>query len=209
MKNLFLLCLFIPLFSFSQQYSEVVEIPDKTAENLYATAREWFALSFKSANDVLQMDDAVAGKLIGKGSTHVSESYITAGLVKVPIQIDWNVKFAISIFVKDGRYKYDITDILINVPGEILQVGSGTMTVPETEVPFENHLRQKEYYKNASDPDWLYANPVQGQKFSKSAAKNSAMVFSAMYNLTVKTEIEISNIIAILKSKMQSNEDDW
>ena len=163
MKNLFLLCLFIPLFSFSQQYSEVVEIPDKTAENLYATAREWFALSFKSANDVLQMDDAVAGKLIGKGSTHVSESYITAGLVKVPIQIDWNVKFAISIFVKDGRYKYDITDILINVPGEILQVGSGTMTVPETEVPFENHLRQKEYYKNASDPDWLYANPVQGQ----------------------------------------------
>lgn len=59
--------LFLPFISNAQQYTEVVNANGKSSDQLYSTAREWFAESFKSANNVLQMDDPVAGKLIGKG----------------------------------------------------------------------------------------------------------------------------------------------
>jgi hypothetical protein len=56
---------------------------------LYSNALEFFALEFKSANNVIQMKDAETGKVIGKGI--VDDREIT-----------------ISITCKDGKYKYDI-----------------------------------------------------------------------------------------------------
>ena len=59
MKKLaLLLFLFFPFYANSQSYSKVIEVPGKTADHLYSSAREWFALTFKSANNVLQMDDS-------------------------------------------------------------------------------------------------------------------------------------------------------
>ena len=52
MKKLIAVLLFLPLCSFAQQYSEVIEISNKTSDQLYSTAKEWFALTFKSSNDV-------------------------------------------------------------------------------------------------------------------------------------------------------------
>lgn len=46
MKKLFLLFAFLPFFSFAQEYTEVVEMPGETADQLYSNAREWFAKSF-------------------------------------------------------------------------------------------------------------------------------------------------------------------
>lgn len=205
MKKILLLILLLPLFSFAQEYSEVVEVPGKTADKLYTIAREWFAETFNSANKVLQMDDSVAGKLIGKGSTHVSQSYVSGGMIKIPMTIDWYPNFTIKVSVKDGKYKCDITDITIKKPGGNI----GVVDVSETETPFSDHLSQKEYYKNASDPEWLFNNPLQGMKMSKSASKNTAPVFNAMYNLTLKTENELNTILASLQKKMKSTDDNW
>jgi len=200
MKKLFFLILFLPLFAFSQEYSEVVEVPGKNIDQLYATAREWFAETFNSANNVLQMDDPVAGKLIGKGSTHISESYIAGGIVKVPITMDWYPNFTIKVSIKDGKYKCDITDITIKTSNELL----GPM-----EQPFGTYLNNKDYYKNARDPEWLINNPPQGTKVNKSQAKGAAQALQANYNLICKTEIELNSILVKLQKKMKSTEDNW
>lgn len=209
MKKLLYILLIFPLFVCSQEYSEVVEVPGKNTVQLYATAREWFAETFKSANDVLQMNDPVAGKLIGKASTKVSESYVAGGMIKVPMTIDWYPNFTIKVSVKDGKYKCEITDITIKRLGDNINMNFGVVNVPPSEIPFDDFLKQKEFYKNASDPEWLINNPPQGTKPGKSAAKMSAQVFNATYNLTLKTETELHAIIASLQKKMKSTEDNW
>src|ERR1700754_3807169 len=95
MKKLLLLILFVsPFVTFAQEttelpqlpidsvtkqitYKAIVEVPGISANDIYSRAREWFATAFKSANSVLQMDDKISGKLIGKGVfTH---NYIIKG----------------------------------------------------------------------------------------------------------------------------------
>ncbi|MGI4864631.1 MAG: DUF4468 domain-containing protein [Janthinobacterium lividum] len=73
--------------------------------DLYSHARTWFAKTFASADAVLQLEDATAGKLIGKGFTdiHVSTGYYSPVRTKL-----W---FTMQVEVKDGRYRYEITDL--------------------------------------------------------------------------------------------------
>lgn len=202
MKNLLFLIAFLPIISFAQEYSEVVELPGKTSEQLYSTAREWFAEMFNSANNVLQMDDPIAGKLIGKGTTHVSESYVTGGIASIPVTLDWYPNFTIKIYIKDGRYKYELTDILIK---SSMSVSNSS----QMETPFKLYLDQKEYYKNASDADWLINNSPGGIKMSKSNARISAITFKAIYNLTIKTEDEMNGILLKLRQKMEKTDENW
>lgn len=91
MKKIILtLLMCVSIFSFSQTTSDVVNVDSMlTKENLYSNALAFFALEFKSANDVIQMKDAETGKLIGKGI--VDGRSITIG-----------------ISCKNGKYKYDI-----------------------------------------------------------------------------------------------------
>ncbi len=84
-------------------FTEVVYVDDSTTtkDELYSLAREWFAKTFKSSQSVLQMDDKELGKLIGKANFSINRTaYLT----------DSYVDFTISIYLKDGRYKYQITD---------------------------------------------------------------------------------------------------
>lgn len=91
MKKLILtLFLFVGVNSFSQTISDVVSVDTILSKtNLYSNALSFFALEFKSANDVIQMKDAETGKVIGKGI--IDGRSITIG-----------------ISCKNGKYKYDI-----------------------------------------------------------------------------------------------------
>lgn len=85
-------------------YTEVVQLEDTEASQilLYSRAREWYATTFRSSIFVIQMDDKELGKLIGKGNFKIATTaYLT----------DSHIDFTISVFVKDGRYKYTITDL--------------------------------------------------------------------------------------------------
>lgn len=114
-----LLCL-ISSFSFSQSYvipdfpidsltgkisyKEVVYL-DSTVQQqvLYLAAREWFAKKFVSSNDVLQMEDEKEGILIGKGSF-----LINGGIFG---DLPFPTRFTISMYFKNGKYKYELTDL--------------------------------------------------------------------------------------------------
>jgi hypothetical protein len=126
MKNLFpLLFVLIALPSYSQElqqdtetnkvyFEDVVTVEGAPAETLYSQARQWFAIAFKSANNVLQMDDPTSGILIGKGYTTINVmGSLGSGTVEM------GMYFQISVQVRDGRFKYNITDITYQNPGTV------------------------------------------------------------------------------------------
>lgn len=119
MKNLFLLLLILNFSANAQDFTEfelpinddgivtfsdVVKIPGATTESLYSSGREWFVTTFKSADDVLQMDDRTAGKLIGKA---YSEIPVGSGISATTTRLYYTVK----LYFKEGRYKYEFTDL--------------------------------------------------------------------------------------------------
>jgi hypothetical protein len=81
-------------------YTGVVDTPGATQVQLYSRAYEWVAKNYNSAQKVIQMQDKDAGKLIVKGRT---TAYFKGH------EFGW-ITHTLSIYVKDGKYKYDITD---------------------------------------------------------------------------------------------------
>ncbi|WPY97634.1 DUF4468 domain-containing protein [Christiangramia sp. OXR-203] len=150
MKNSILILLFLyPVQFFSQvidelptdengnlYYSEVIQVENADKNELYLRSKQFFAEIFKSANDVIQMDDKDSGIIIGKGFNDI---YITVIGIATPIQM-W---YSIKIQSKDDRYKYDIYDIYFkSYPG---QYGVTTTSA-------EKMFDKEKYYKNNGKP---------------------------------------------------------
>jgi hypothetical protein len=90
----------LPLKDGIVTYSEVVQVDSTTKSSLYKKAKRWFITTYKSAKDVVQLDDQESGEITGKGSFKIS--YYTR---------EPNISHTISVYVKDGRYKYLITQL--------------------------------------------------------------------------------------------------
>ncbi|CAB4126473.1 Domain of unknown function DUF4468 with TBP-like fold [uncultured Caudovirales phage] len=89
-----------------------------TKEELFIKANEWFATAFKNANAVLQLKDKEAGKLLGKGSLDCLYN------PKKPWSVPINVQFTVIVDVKDGRYRFEFTDVIAKNYGSGLNVYS-------------------------------------------------------------------------------------
>ena len=115
--------------------------------------------------------------------------------------MDWYPNYTLKIEVKDGRYKYELTDI------KIKSIDSFGNT---SEVPFADYIARIDEYKNGSNPEWLMANPTDGIKMNKSTARIFAQTNEATYKLIQNTNTSIDNLIADLKTKMaKANNSDW
>lgn len=182
MKELLLIFLLSPLFSIAQEYSEIVKVPNKTANQLYTSGREWFAESFKSANNVLQMEDPISGKLIGKGSLFIMLPYNSA-FVTVPIKL--SITFTIKISVRDSTYKYDIGSIFID--------NGGSHSIDE--------------YKNASTLEGArqVIEATGKRNPSTKLIKQTAEFNAAIYE---GSSVEFKKTIESLKVKMETS-DNW
>lgn len=112
-KTLLSACVLLSLNLFSQAkdslliYTEVVSVENTTKDQLFVKARQWFNDAWKSSKDVLQITDKETGELSGKGiiSSYYDYKPPMGAAVKPPV--DYHV--SISVFVKDGRYKYEFT----------------------------------------------------------------------------------------------------
>lgn len=89
-------------------FTQVVEVPGASKNELYARGKVWFANTFQSARNAIQADDKEAGVLIGKGWQ--PSYYTTANGGVVPFQLWYTVRFAF----KEGRYRYSLTDFLVS-----------------------------------------------------------------------------------------------
>jgi hypothetical protein len=88
-------------------HAEIVQAPGQTKEALFIKARQWFNESFKNSNAVLRIDDKETGELSGKGNADIS----IPPRNKAFMPDAYTIHFTLSIIVKEGRYKYEFTDI--------------------------------------------------------------------------------------------------
>jgi len=86
-------------------YSEVVYVDSlANKEELFSRAREWFAKAYKSSTNVIQMEDKESGKIVGKALMKVYHKTLGSNYPS------GYINYTISIYLKDGRYKYEVTD---------------------------------------------------------------------------------------------------
>ena len=97
-------------------YSEVVTLKDTVSKNeLFSRAKTCFVHLFKNSKEVIQNEDKEAGNIIGKGNIKVYARALGA-------DVDGGyINFTLTISVKNGKYKYTITDFAhegngINLP---------------------------------------------------------------------------------------------
>lgn len=152
MKYTFLFCLLITALSKAKSqniifpekdgkvyYSEVIQVDTSLKKNdLFNTVRKWFAEAYKSANDVIQLQDRETGEIVGKG--------IVKAVYKIPLNpsVDVSVYHTINISVKDGRFRYVITDLRARYYSSGTQIGTS--------------------YIKGNDVEWTVTNEVRGNK---------------------------------------------
>jgi hypothetical protein len=91
----------LPLDNGNVKYTGVVKVDGVNKKELYSRAKKWVVLSYKSANDVIQLDEKEDGIIIGKGNFGINY-YSRNPIIKHTIQIE----------IKDGRYKYTVSNFI-------------------------------------------------------------------------------------------------
>lgn len=122
MKKL-LLILFLPAITIAQKgktksfnilpevdgvvvYSGVITVDSSLSKiELFNRAKIWFVNEYKSAKDVIQMEDKDAGVIMGKGIAEVS--YVMNFMASNYA----NIYHTVKVYVKDGKFKYEITGL--------------------------------------------------------------------------------------------------
>jgi hypothetical protein len=88
-------------------FTAVVQVEGVQKDELFARAQAWYATTFKCGKCVMQTADKEAGQIIGRGAfEYTCATFLSRGV------IDGWVTYTVKVFVKDGRYKYEITDFV-------------------------------------------------------------------------------------------------
>lgn len=154
-------------------YQGVVQVPGVSADELYSRAREWFAVTFNSGKAVLDMDDRVAGKLIGNGySTYYQTTLFLAG--------EYQLWRSVKVYVKDGRYRYELTGFTVSGPYNMTGVSAALVA---QKIPVENYLGEQArgnsfFYDRKGNPK--ATTRAIAEAVDKSATDEAASLSSSM-----------------------------
>jgi hypothetical protein len=102
----------LPMKDGKVNYTDVIPVDSTSKDQLYTRAKRWFAETYKSAKDVIQLDDKENGEIIGKGLFNETLSVIGT-------KYDISVYEAVKIFIKDNKVKYEITDFVTEAAGNL------------------------------------------------------------------------------------------
>lgn len=91
----------LPLENGNVIYTEVLKVKNIDKEELYNKAKKWIVLTYKSANNVIQLDDKEEGVIIGKGYFDINY-YSRNPKIEHTIQIE----------TKNERFKYTISNFI-------------------------------------------------------------------------------------------------
>ncbi|AZC04306.1 DUF4468 domain-containing protein [Acinetobacter nosocomialis] len=89
------------------EVSQVIEIPNKSKDQIFEDSKIWIAQSFKSANNVIQYADKSTGSIIGKGNIQ----YPCDGFIDCGAFGNDKVNFTIKIDTKDNKARVTINDV--------------------------------------------------------------------------------------------------
>jgi hypothetical protein len=94
-------------------YTSIIEASGIKKDLIYSRVREWVALNFKSAQNVIQMDDKESGKIITKG---LLPSYYTYRMLGSDRQWPYNLRFTLNIAIKDEKLRVQVSDFETEYP---------------------------------------------------------------------------------------------
>jgi hypothetical protein len=96
-------------------YTGIIHVDSLSKEQIYRSAKAWLIQEFEFAHGQIAMDDENSGRIIARGTIFGKN---LKGLLSVP----FSITFIIDIRVKNGRYKYELTDftVLAGVTDEML-----------------------------------------------------------------------------------------
>jgi len=125
-------------------YTDVVHT-DSTllTADLFTIARIWFAETFRTSGSVIQMEDKQSGVLIGKANIHLSYKSLIG---EHEIQ---SVLFTFSLYFKNGRYKYEVTDFIYQqqTPSPLIEIKD----IPFEYIYFNKDLGARKYNKKTRE----------------------------------------------------------
>ena len=110
----------LPLKDGKVTYTDVIQIDSTDKSKLYNKVKKWFIEQYRSAKDVIQLDDKENGEVIGKGffETTWQTSIMSAQSVSV-----WHT---VKVYIKDNKFKYEITNFNLKYYVEPSQYSRGS-----------------------------------------------------------------------------------
>ncbi len=89
-------------------YNEIITTDSIKKSKLYINAKKWIVNTYKSAKNVIQLDDKESGEIILKGNSEVFYDKMLGMGVSV------NVNHVFKISIRDFKYKYELTEFSID-----------------------------------------------------------------------------------------------
>jgi len=102
------------------EVTEVIEVPEVTADVLYDRARIWFAESLVDSKDGLELEDRDGHMLLGKATVAYSPTVLASSSHTVG-----HVRFAVKVQTKDGRVRLTLTNFTHTANTSIGQLTTG------------------------------------------------------------------------------------
>jgi len=99
-------------------FSQVIEVPNKTKDEIFDKIKLWLVESFKDFNSVSQMDDKSTGVFILKPSM----KFVSAN-PKAQQYWDGFLDYTMKIIVKDNKFKVDLNNFNHKASDKINSVG--------------------------------------------------------------------------------------
>ena len=121
------------------KYEAVVEVPCGKEGDIFSSARKWFSESFKDSKMVLDINDKESGELSGNFTIPFSSnihwgSDCTKGFIHANI----------SIYIKEGKYKYEIKNFNHDASSNSCNYSFGVIT-DDKECPVDIKSQNKKW----------------------------------------------------------------
>jgi hypothetical protein len=141
------------------KFSTVINTDSVGKAALFSTINVWFASTYNSAQDVIQMNDPATGTIVGRGLIPYKTGKITYAC------FDGHISYTISVYVKENRYKIELTNFTqITKPGASPFCGLGLITNAELFAKPSMRTRPQ---------NWVWVDiKVQAEKYSNDIFKS-------------------------------------
>ncbi|MDN3642922.1 DUF4468 domain-containing protein [Lutimonas halocynthiae] len=145
------------------KFERVIETDSVGKELIFVSVNDWFATTYNSANDVIQMADKDAGVIVGNGSM----SFNYKGMSYVCYE--GYLKYTIKVYIKDNRFKVVLTNFNHTVkPGNAASCALGVLTTAEV---YATKGMSKKYHNKVWDGLKLKAETYSEGIFNSLAEK--------------------------------------
>lgn len=135
------------------EVQQVIEFNGLKKDKIYNGSRQWVATKFRSAQNVIQMDDKENGIIIGKGNFN----YPCSGWQCLSYD-GHTVQFTVKIEAKDNKARITFNDLVHHIPSKF---NAGVMS-PQYDFPVEQSTK----YDNVTPVKLKFDEIIQDYKNS-------------------------------------------